>query len=120
MKVDNLEKFFEETYQLARFKEDNASSYAEGLHTAIKRNGGFDNFDYKSFNTSRIPLDKIIVFGGGTDHIGEETEPILENFVDDAVISWNNKFPQRHLNNDQEKLVRNAANDYYRRKLGHD
>ena len=39
MKVDNLEKFFEETYQLARFKEDNASSYAEGLHTAIKRNG---------------------------------------------------------------------------------
>ena len=120
MKIDNLEKLFEETYQLTRFKEDNASSYAEGLHTAIKRNGGFDNFDYKSFNTSRIPLDKIIVFGGGTDHIGEETEPILENFVDGVVISWNNKFPQQHLNNDQEKLVRNAANDYYRRKLGHD
>ena len=120
MKIDNLEKFFEETYQLARLKEDNAASYAEGLHTAIKRNEGFDNFDYKSFNTSRIPLDKIIVFGGGTDHIGEETEPILENFVDDVVISWNNKFPQQHLNNGQEKLVRNAANDYYRRKLGHD
>ena len=120
MKINNLEKLFEETYQLARFKEDNTSSYAEGLHTAIKRNGGFDNFDYKSFNTSRIPLDKIIVFGGGTDRIGEETEPILENFVDDVVISWNNKFPQQHLNNDQEKLVRNAANDYYRRKLGHD
>lgn len=118
--MNNLEKFFEETYQLARFKEDNSGSYAVGLHTAIRRNGGFDNFDYKSFNTSRIPLDKIIVFGGGTDHIGEETEPILENFVDSVVNNWNNKFPQQHLNNDQEKLVRNAAKDYYCRKLGHD
>lgn len=56
MKIGNLEKFFEEVYQLAKLKEDNAASYAEGLHTAIKRNGGFNNFDYKSFNTSRIPL----------------------------------------------------------------
>ena len=120
MKIDNLEKFFEEVYQLARFKEDTDSSYAEGLHTAIKRNGGFEDFDYKSFNTSRIPLDKIIVFGGGTDHIGEETEPILGNFVDGVVNNWNNKFPQQHLNDDQERLVRNAAQDYYRRKLGHD
>ena len=119
MKISNLEKFFEEVYQLAKLKEDNAALYAEGLHTAIKRNGGFNNFDYKSFNTSRIPLDKIIVFGGGTNHIGEETEPILENFIDDVVNNWNNKFPQQYLNNDQEKLVRNAAKDYYCRKLEH-
>lgn len=119
MIIDNLEKFFEETYQLARFKEDTSSSYAEGIHTAIRRNGGFNNFDYKSFNTSRIPLDKLIVFGGGKEHVGEVTEPILENFVDGVVDSWNIKFPQQHLNSDQEELVRNAAKDYYERKLRH-
>ncbi|MGN0729791.1 hypothetical protein [Treponema sp.] len=52
--MNNLERFFEETYQLARFKEDNDGSYAEGLHTAIRRNGGFDNFDYRSFNASEF------------------------------------------------------------------
>ena len=47
MKIDNLEKFFEETYQLARLKEDNAASYAEGLHTAIKRNAANDYYRRK-------------------------------------------------------------------------
>lgn len=88
------------------------------MHAAIRRNGGFNNFNSTSFNNSRIPLDSLIVFGG-EKHVGQENEPILENFVQGVVNSWNEKFPQEQLNRDNENIVRQAATDYYVRKLGH-
>lgn len=113
------ERFFEEIYMYTHLTEDTSPAYAEGLHAAIRRNGGFNNFNFTSFNNSRIPLDSLIVFGG-EKHVGQENEPILENFVQGVVNSWNEKFPQEQLNKDNENIVRQAATDYYVRKLGHD
>ena len=109
---------FEKIYRYAHLTEDTSPAYAEGLHAVIRRNGGFNNFNFTSFNNSRIPLDSLIVFGG-ENHVGQENEPILENFVQGVVNSWNEKFPQEQLNRDNENIVRQAATDYYVRKLGH-
>ena len=105
-------------YRYTHLTEDTSPAYAEGLHAVIRRNGGFNNFNFTSFNNSRIPLDSLIVFGG-ENHVGQENEPILENFVQGVVNSWNEKFPQEQLNRDNENIVRQAATDYYVRKLGH-
>ena len=52
------ERTFEEIYRYTHLTEDTSPAYAEGLHAAIRRNGGFNNFNFTSFNNSRIPLRK--------------------------------------------------------------
>ncbi len=109
-------KLFE---SILRLKEDTAMAYAEHLARELKRNDyRWDNFNVKVFNNNRMKLDNKIVYGGGLNHKGEETEPILANFIDDVVKEIKIKKLFK-LTPEIEQRVRGAAEDYYVRKLGH-
>lgn len=104
--------------------EDNAMAYAINLHREMVKQNTIQKFNWKDFNKNRLENgnklnDTKIVFGGGSDHKGQTTEPILANFIDEVVATWNNKFPNHKLNQENEKIIRQAATDYYVSRTGH-
>lgn len=113
-------KLFE---SIMRLKEDNPTSYTYAIHNNITKVGNIKNFNWKNFNNARLEKakqvgDNKLVFGI-EGHKGRTTEPILENFVDEVVYFWNKNYPKQKLGPEEEKILRQAAADYYILKTGH-